>query len=89
MFVYPGEQRDSGIEDASIVATHMMLAAKAVGVDSCWINFFDPEAAAKELELPDNEEVLMILDIGYAAEDAKPLATHTQRRELSETVTYM
>ena len=31
----------------------------------------------------------MILDIGYAAEDAKPLATHTQRRELSETVTYM
>lgn len=89
VFVYPGEQRDSGIEDASIVATHMMLAAKAVGVDSCWINFFDPEAAAKELGLPDNEEVLMILDIGYAAEDTKPLATHTQRRELSETVTYM
>ena len=89
VFVYPGEQRDSGIEDASIAATHMMLAAKAVGVDSCWINFFDPEAAAKELGLPDNEEVLMILDIGYAAEDAKPLATHTQRRELSETVTYM
>ena len=89
VFTYPGEQRDSGVEDATIVAAHMILAAADAGVDSCWINFFDPEAAAKELGLPDNEEVLMILDIGYAAKDAKPLATHTQRRELSETVTYM
>ena len=42
VFTYPGGKRDSGIEDASIVATHLMLAAKNVGVDSCWINFFDP-----------------------------------------------
>ena len=27
VFTYPGEKRDSGIEDASIVATHMILAA--------------------------------------------------------------
>ncbi|MEE0282999.1 MAG: nitroreductase family protein, partial [Lachnospiraceae bacterium] len=27
VFTYPGGKRDSGIEDASIVATHMMLAA--------------------------------------------------------------
>lgn len=25
VFTYPGEKRDSGIEDASIVATHMLL----------------------------------------------------------------
>lgn len=67
VFVYPGEKRDSGVEDASIVATHLMLAAKNAGVDSCWINFFDPEVAAKELGLPENEEVLMLLDLGYAA----------------------
>ena len=39
VFTYPGGKRDSGIEDASIVATHMMLAAYNAGVDSCWINF--------------------------------------------------
>ena len=89
VFTYPGEKRDSGIEDATIVATHMMLAAKAVGVDNCWINFFDPDVLAKELELPENEEILMILDIGYAAEGTKPLAPHTQRKEISKTVTYM
>ena len=70
VFVYPGGKRDSGVEDATIVATHMLLAAKAAGVESCWINFFDPEAAAKELHLPENEEVLMLLDLGCAAEGA-------------------
>lgn len=89
VFTYPGEKRDSGIEDATIVATHMVLAAKAAGVDSCWINFFDPEIAAKELNLPENEEVLMLLDLGYPVEGTKPLATHNQRKEISETVTYM
>lgn len=76
VFVYPGEKRDSGVEDASIVATHLMLAAKNAGVESCWLNFFDPDAAAKELGLPENEEVLMLLDLGFAAEGQGPLANH-------------
>ena len=88
VFVYPGGKRDSGVEDAAIVATHMVLAAKAAGVESCWLNFFDPEAVAKEFALPENEEVLMLLDLGYAAEGAKPLATHGQRKPLAETVQY-
>ena len=89
VFTYPGEKRDSGVEDATIAATHMLLAASNEGVDSCWINFFDPEILAKELGLPENEEVLMVLDLGYAAEGTKPLATHSQRKELSETVAYL
>lgn len=89
VFTYPGDKRDSGVEDATIVATHLMLAAQANGVDSCWINFFDPEAMAKEFGLPENEEVLMMLDLGYAVEGTKPLATHSQRKELTETVIYL
>lgn len=89
VFTYPGGKRDSGIEDGTIVATHMMLAAKAAGVDSCWINFFDPEIAAKEFGLPENEEVLMLLNLGYPAEGAGPLGNHMKRKELSETVTYL
>lgn len=89
VFTYPGGQRNSGAEDASIVATHMMLAAAASGVDSCWINFFDPAAAAKELNLPGNEEVLMLLDLGYAAADAKPLENHYSRKDLTDTVKYI
>lgn len=89
VFTYPGGKRDSGIEDATIVATHMILAAADEGVESCWINFFDPENVAQELGLPENEEVLMLLDLGYGAEGAGPLANHESRKEISETVSYL
>ena len=89
VFTYPGGKRDSGAEDAAIVATHMMLAAADEGVDSCWINFLDPEKTAEALGLPENEEVLMLLDLGYAAEGTGPLPNHGSRKELGMTVTYM
>lgn len=89
VFTYPGGKRDSGVEDATIVATHMILAAADEGVDSCWINFFDPDKMAEALGLPENEEILMVMDLGYAAEGAGPLPNHGSRKELSETVSYM
>ncbi len=89
VFTYPGGKRDSGIEDATIVATHMILAAANEGVDSCWVNFFDPEKLAADLGLPENEEILMLMDLGYAAEGAGPLPNHQSRKPLSETVSYL
>ena len=88
VFVYPGGKKDSGAEDAAIVATHMMLAATDEGLDSCWLNFYDTEKIEKLLDLPENEEILMLLDLGYAAEGAGPLPNHTNRKDLSETVIY-
>lgn len=89
MFTYPGGKHQSGAEDAAIVATHLMLAAANEGVDSCWINFFDPDLLAKSLGLPENEEILMLLDLGYKAEGAGPLPNHAARKDLSETVSYL
>ena len=89
VFTYPGEKRDSGVEDATIVATHMILAAEDEGVDSCWVNFFDPDKAVEALGLPENEEVLMLMDLGYAAEGAGPLPNHASMKPLEETVTYL
>lgn len=88
-FTYPGGKRNSGVEDASIVATHLMLAAANEGVDSCWLNFFDPDKLAEALGLPENEEILMILDLGYAAEGTEPLPNHASRKPLSETAAYL
>ena len=89
VFTYPGGSRNSGIEDASIVATHMMLAAKNQGVESCWINFLDPDITHKKFRLPAKEEVLMMLDIGYPAEDCEINPLHNKRKDLSETVTFI
>ena len=88
VFTYPGGKRDSGAEDAAIVATHMILAAANEGLDSCWVNNFDSEKAAKALSLPENEEILMLMDIGHAAEGAGPLENHGRRKALSETVSF-
>lgn len=89
VFTYPGGKRDSGIEDAAIVATQMILAAYNAGVDSCWLNFFDPDLVAQEFGLPEDEEVLMLMDLGFAAEGTGPLPNHSSRKPLSETVVYM
>lgn len=87
VFTYPGGSRTSGVEDATIVATHMILAAANVGVDSCWINNFDPIALAKDLGLPEDEEILMLMDLGFKAEGFEPLPNHYSRKEIAETVT--
>lgn len=89
VFTYPGGKLDSGMEDATIVATHMMLAAKDEGVESCWLNYYNPEVLREKLELPENYEVIMLLDLGYAREGVGPLANHGSRKPLSETVTWL
>ena len=89
VFTYPGGKCNSGAEDATIVATHMILSAANEGVDSCWLNFFDPEKLAEALGLPENEEILMLMDLGYAEEGIGPLPKHTDRKRLDQTVSFM
>ncbi len=89
VYTYPDNKRQSGIEDASIVATHMMLAATNAGVDSCWVNFVHIDELHAALGLPENEEILMLLDLGFAAPDSKPLSNHFNRKALTETVSYL
>lgn len=88
-FHFSDERGNSGVEDVSIVATHMILAATDLGVDSCWLNLFDPKETGKALGLPDREEVALLMDLGYAADGAGPLPNHAARKPLSETVTYL
>lgn len=83
------DSRKSGTEDAAIVATHLMLAAANEGVDSCWLNCVYIDDLHKALGLPDNEEIIMLLDLGFAAEGAQPLPNHFSRKPLSETVSYL
>ena len=89
VFEYPGGRHDSGVEDTAIVATHVVLAAKDAGVDSCWVNNFDPDALAESLGLPENEQVVLLMDLGHAAEGAGPLANHGRRKPLGETVSFI
>ncbi len=44
---------------------------------------------AQILKLPENEEILMLLDLGTAAEGTMPLPNHNSRKNLTDTVTYI
>ncbi len=80
--------KTSGDIDASIITTHMMLAAHDLGLGSTWVMYFVPEAVRCEFKVPDNLEPTAMLMLGYPAEDAKPSPGHTQYRPLDELVSY-
>lgn len=79
----------SGDQDASIVATHLMLEAWEQGIGSCWVNYFSNDEVAKAFGLPETEKIVMLLPLGYAPADAKPLPTHDACKPIDETVKYL
>jgi nitroreductase len=79
----------SGEIDATIVTTHMMLEAAAIGVGSSWISYFDSKKAKKLLNLPEKIEPVVLLLLGYPAEDFKPNHTIAGKRlPIESTVFY-
>ncbi len=74
--------------DAGIVATHIMLEAKNIGVGVCWVMHFDPFKMKETFNIPDNIEPLALLVMGYPHDDAKPLDLHTKYRPIDEVVFY-
>ena len=49
----------------------------------------DRALLAGALGLPEQEDILMLMDLGYAAEGTGPLPNHDKRKPLSETVSYL
>lgn len=80
-----GDDHDCGFEDASIVTTHMMLAAKDCGLESLWARGFKAEDIKKAMGIPDKMELVCLLDIGYASsENGGPGPRHALRNPLSD-----
>jgi len=76
---------DAGDMDASIVTTHMALAAKNVGLDTLWARAFNAADVAKAFDLPENTHVACILDVGYAdPEQGGPSPRHEARKPMAE-----
>lgn len=77
----------SGEMDASIVGTHMILAAAEQGLGSCWIEWFNPEELSKAFDIPDNLVPAFLIDCGYPAEGVVPSPMHFASKEIGEFVT--
>lgn len=87
-WIRPYDNYNSGVIDAAIVGTHIMLAVYNLGLGSTWVGHFDPVEFRRVFNLPANIEPVAIFPIGHPAPDAHPAPQHEKRRPLEETVVY-
>ena len=80
------DNMQSGVVDASIVTTHIMLEAAEIGLGSTWVMSYNPEAVSSEFGLPENIESVAILVMGYPAVDAEPNERHSQTKNTDEFI---
>jgi nitroreductase len=72
--------------DVSIAFTHLILAARAEGLGTCWIGDFENEEVKEILEIPEDWHVVAVTPLGYPKGDA--FQETDRRKPLEEIVGY-
>lgn len=70
--------------DVSIAFTHLILAARAEGLGTCWIGAFDNEEVKKILGVPEDVNVVAITPLGYPKDEE--FREPGSRKALSEII---
>jgi nitroreductase len=82
VLIYSSPESFTPVEDGSLAAENMMLAAHSMGIGSCWIGFASPlgyvPEVFKELNVPEDHRLIAPLVFGYPKK--KDMAP-TQRSE--------
>ncbi len=68
----PSLARDEGLRSCGIAGQTLMLAAKAMGYDSCPMVGFDFKKMADLINLPEDHEIAFAVSVGKATEEARP-----------------
>lgn len=66
----PELQRDEAMRSVGIAGQTIMLAAKAMGYDSCPMIGFDPVKVGELIDLPEDHVIGMMITVGKALKDA-------------------
>jgi nitroreductase len=74
------------LQDTAAATEHILLAATALGLGSCWVGAFDEGAAARALDLPAQLRPVAMVPIGQAASES---TGRTARRSLAEVSTLL
>ena len=82
-----GESHDTGEEDASIVTTAMMMQATELGIGTLWARGYNTKDITDAFGIPDNLQLVCLLDLGYPSDTCKPSDRHFSRVPLEDTVT--
>jgi nitroreductase len=74
--------------DCTIAMDHLILAASALGVATCWIAAFEPDALRSALKLQPHEQVFAITPLGYPKQGFVKKSEKT-RKPLGEIAQYL
>jgi nitroreductase len=75
-------ERDEAMRSCGIAAQTLMIAAKALGYDSCPMIGFDPNKVASIINLPEDHVIGMMLPIGKAVKPANARAGQLDYNEV-------
>ncbi|MEO0071634.1 MAG: nitroreductase family protein [candidate division WOR-3 bacterium] len=70
--------------DVTIALEHIILAATAEGLGTCWIGAFKEEEVKKVLNIPEGVKPVALTPLGYPAQEPAP----RPRKPFSEIVSY-
>ena len=68
--------------DVAIAVEHLCLAATEQGLGTCWVCNFDAQRCHELFQMPDTEEPVVIIPIGYSAVAETPTKTRKAQEEL-------
>jgi nitroreductase len=74
------------LQDTAAATEHILLAAVAEGLGTCWIGAFEEELAAEALDLDPKLRPVALVPVGYPAREGR---RRTSRRTVSEVVSYI
>jgi len=57
------------IQNIATFTQNILLTAHSLGLATCWVGAFDPNAVKRVLRIPDSAEPEAIIALGYAAEE--------------------
>lgn len=81
-------QRDEAMRSTAFAGMTLMLAAKAMGYDSCPMVGFDVEAVSKLIKLPPDHAISYMITVGKAVQPAWPKGGQLGFDEVTLTDTY-
>jgi nitroreductase len=78
------KDKDYSLFDIGIATENICLQAKAEGIGSCIIGWFDEKMIRKLLEIPNSKRVELIITLGYSLSEQR----QKRRKPPEETVSY-
>ncbi|MBA4321464.1 MAG: nitroreductase [Odoribacter sp.] len=78
------KNKDYSLIDIGIASENICLQARAEGIGSCMIGWFDEKQVKKILGIPSSRRVELIITLGYPEKKLR----EKRRKPVSETVSY-